>query len=108
MGPFIIEEFIHGQRLKQILSGPNDGRVISPERTTSWTTRKSRSSTDSLLKFMLQLFKLNFRQIGSLVVGSSRLQPPLTLTANEITRLSGVVNILGIALPSPLFCLVLF
>ncbi len=98
LGPFIIEEFIHGQRLNQILSGPNDDKdsVMSDKLDDEKVDIVYRQ----LARFMLQLFKLDFEQIGSLV-GSSRLQPPLTWTANEIIRLSGV-NVLGIALPSPL------
>jgi hypothetical protein len=99
VGPFIMEEFVHGERLEQILSNPDDkdscliddklddGKVITIYK--------------QLARFQLQLLNINFEHIGSLVAGSSRLQPPLTMAANMMACLSGA-NVLGTALSPPL------
>ncbi|KAK4039634.1 hypothetical protein C8A01DRAFT_46964 [Parachaetomium inaequale] len=92
VGPFIIEEFIHGERLEPILSNPDDkdsclldGKLDDGKVNTIYK---------QLARFQLQLFNLNFEHIGSLVGGSSRLQPPLTMAANMMACLSGA-NVLA-------------
>lgn len=92
VGPFIIEEFIHGERLEQILSNPND--KDSCLLNDKLNDGKVETIYKQLARFKLQLFNLNFEHIGSLVGGSSRLQPPLTMAANMMACLSGA-NILA-------------
>ncbi len=58
-----------------------------------------------LARFMLQLFALDFDQIGNLPDASSPLRLPLTMTANEINIYSGA-KVMGIFYPPP--TLVLF
>ena len=95
LGPYIIEEFIQGQKLKQILRGPDQDSSVLNDKLDE---EKVDIIYRQIAQFMLQLFSLDFTRIGSLVAGSPRLHLPLTLTANEITRLSGV-TVLGITLP---------
>ena len=86
LGPFIIEEFVEGESLKKCLCKPGSGLLsdgIEDERVEVIYRQ--------LARFMLQLFKLNFSQIGPLPTESestSRPQP-LTIKAHEIYRLGG-------------------
>jgi hypothetical protein len=100
VGPFIIEEFIYGERLEQILSNPDD--KDSCLLNDKLNDGKVETIYKQLARFKLQLFNLNFEHNGSLVGGSSRLQPPLTMAANMMACLSGA-NVLGIMLLFPLF-----
>ncbi|KAK3680705.1 phosphotransferase enzyme family protein, partial [Podospora appendiculata] len=94
LGPFIMEEFIQGVSLKDILRGD--------EAEGSMLLRNDLDDRDieiiyrQLARFMLQIFDLNFSQVGDLPLESTTTPPrrPLTLTAHEITRLGGV-DVLG-------------
>jgi len=87
VGPFIIEEFIYVKRLEQLLSCPDNPN--SSFLNKNLDDEKVERIYRQLARFKLQLFEINFEHIGSLVEGSPRLQPPLTMAANMMACLSG-------------------
>ncbi|KAK3366662.1 hypothetical protein B0T24DRAFT_366436 [Lasiosphaeria ovina] len=87
VGPFIMEGFIYGERLEQILSNPDD--KDSCLLNDKLINGKVETIYKQLARFKLQLFNLDFEHNGSLVGVSSRLQPPLTMAANMMACLSG-------------------
>jgi len=99
LGPFIMQEFIEGEDLGDILEDPADEHsslisVLVDDETVKAIYRQ-------VAQFMLQIFKLDFEEIGSLPIGSPDRRRPLTLAAHEIIRLGGV-NVLGITTSPPL------
>ncbi|OAA65296.1 Protein kinase-like domain protein [Niveomyces insectorum RCEF 264] len=88
LGPFIMEQFIHGERLKPILSGSDDPDAA----LLSADLDKTRIDVvyRQIARFMLQLFTLDFDHIGNLSDVVPRAQPPLTIAANELARLAKV------------------
>ncbi|KAK3327799.1 hypothetical protein B0T19DRAFT_461065 [Cercophora scortea] len=94
LGPFIMEEFIQGVSLKNILRDDEaEGSVLL---RNDLDDREVEIIYRQLAQFMLQIFELSFNQIGDLPLESATAPPrrPLTLTAHEITRLGGV-DVLG-------------
>ncbi|RAK94954.1 phosphotransferase enzyme family protein [Aspergillus ibericus CBS 121593] len=94
LGPFIIMDFIDGVSLSDLLQDPS---TESPNRVI----REDISDSDieiiyrQLAKFLLQLFKLDFDRIGSLVSQQAEAQSPtpprpLTFKAHSILQNGGV------------------
>ncbi|KAI2670582.1 hypothetical protein LCP963914a_9840 [Penicillium roqueforti] len=88
LGPFIFMDFIDGVCLNTIFGG-NDSRLL----------KEDISDTDiefiykQMAQFMLQLFKINFNEIGNLPTPRTKYVPhhrPLTWKAHEILRVGGV------------------
>ncbi|XHG01533.1 hypothetical protein AWENTII_004911 [Aspergillus wentii] len=103
LGPFIMMDFINGVSLSDLLQDPNSKR---PSRVV----REDISDSDieviyrQLANFLLQLFKLDFDRIGSLVspqaeAQSPELPRPLTFKAHSILQ-DGGVDTFG----TPCFC----
>ncbi|KAI0534965.1 phosphotransferase enzyme family protein [Xylaria digitata] len=92
LGPFIMQEFIQGEDLGDILEDPAD------EHSSLMSVRVDDETVKVIYRqvaqFMLQIFKLDFEEIGGLPIGSPDRRRPLTLAAHEIIRLGGV-NVLG-------------
>ncbi|KAK0609327.1 hypothetical protein B0T17DRAFT_546778 [Bombardia bombarda] len=89
-GAFIMEVFMPGESLSDILSDPEDGSVPMRDNLGVVIDNIYRQ----LARFMVQIFDLDFSDIGSLYVQTPCTQPPLTLAANEISCLSGA-DVLG-------------
>ena len=96
LGPFIMEEFIQGVSLKNILREEVEGSTLL---RSDLDDKEVEIIYRQLAQFMLQLFTLNFSQISGLPLESTHARP-LTMTAHEITRLGGV-DVLGTAMLSP-------
>ncbi|OAA53478.1 Protein kinase-like domain protein [Niveomyces insectorum RCEF 264] len=86
-GPFIMEEFIVGEPLHRILSDPASGSDLLRE---SLGDDAIDIIYRQLARFMLQIFQIDFHEIGSLADQTPRTQPPLTMAGNEISCLAGV------------------
>lgn len=108
LGPFIIMDFINGVSLSDLLQDPNAKR---PSRVM----REDFSDCDlkfiyrQLANFLLQIFKLDFDQIGSLPsphaeVYNPTLPRPLTFKAHGILQ-NGGVNTFGMSVLSSLLLL---
>ncbi|KAF1958608.1 hypothetical protein CC80DRAFT_514698 [Byssothecium circinans] len=78
LGPFMMQEFIQGEDLGDIMEDP-------AEEHSSLMSVKVDDET---------IFKLDFKEIDGLPIGSPDRRRPLTLAAHEIIRLGGV-NVLG-------------
>lgn len=92
LGPFILMEFINGVCLNDVFGG-KDSRLLkeeTPDADVEYVYKQ-------MAQFMLQLFKIDFDQIGSLPTPKTKYavpSRPLTWKAHEILRVGGV-NTLG-------------
>ncbi|KAF2254506.1 hypothetical protein BU26DRAFT_416999 [Trematosphaeria pertusa] len=91
LGPFIMEEFIQGESLKNILREEAEGSMLL---RNDLDDKEVEIIYRQLAQFTLQLFDLNFSQISGLPFASTHGRRPLTVTAHEIIRLGGV-DVLG-------------
>lgn len=89
LGPFIPMSFIDGVCLRAVLGSDDDSRLL----------RESVPDSDveyiygQMADYMLQLFKIEFDQIGNLPTSKTRFNAPsrpLTWKVHEILRLGGV------------------
>lgn len=88
LGPFILMEFITGVCLNDV-SGGNDSRLLKEETSDA----DIEYFYKQIAQFMLQLFKIDFDQIGSLPTPRTKYavpSRPLTWKAHEILRVGGV------------------
>ncbi|KAH7016039.1 uncharacterized protein B0I36DRAFT_354913 [Microdochium trichocladiopsis] len=97
LGPFIMEDFIQGVSLKNILREEAEGSTLL---RNDLDDKEVEIIYRQLAQFTLQLFDLNFSQISGLPFESTHTRRPLRVTAHEIIRLGGV-DVLGIAMLSP-------
>ncbi|TQB75773.1 hypothetical protein MPDQ_001737 [Monascus purpureus] len=88
LGPFILMDFINGICLHDVFGG-GDSRLLKEEISEANIEYVYRQ----MAQFMLQLFKVDFNQIGSLPTLKTRFPAPgrpLTWKGHEILRVGGV------------------
>ncbi|KAK8158730.1 hypothetical protein BKA80DRAFT_344528 [Phyllosticta citrichinensis] len=93
LGPFMIMDYVDGLKLRELWKDPTASRL-------SWHLKKDISDRDlrivhgQMARFLLELYKLRFDKIRSLVMdddGQVSFQgPPLTWTMQEIEAHSGI------------------
>lgn len=87
LGPFIMEEFIQGVSLKNVLK--EDADESAPLRN-DLDDKELEIIYRQLAQFTLQLFDFNFSQISRLPFESTYARRPLTMTVYEIIRFGGL------------------
>ncbi|KAK0635392.1 hypothetical protein B0T17DRAFT_516162 [Bombardia bombarda] len=88
LGPFMMQTFIEGDNLGKVIDDKDEGQKDYDDNVMEKIYRQT-------ARFMIQMFKLDFDEIGTLPVDASQPPPPdrrrpLTLPAHEIIRLGGV------------------
>ncbi|KAK0612549.1 hypothetical protein B0T17DRAFT_499871 [Bombardia bombarda] len=93
LGPFMMLQYIPGMDLGDLLEDPNDKH--SSLMSVHLHSESVKVIYRQVAQFMLQIFKLDFEEMGGLPVGSPDRRRPLTLAAHEIMCRGGV-NVLGL------------